>query len=344
MKLYTEDDNRVRDPIQIKEDYSHTLAQELAPNIAEKASVALSVDVYNFYFFQRIKVGRRCSCSTVETSPDGKCEVCWGTGAVGGYEKHGFKTEVVDVTFPNLVTVNVLPDYVNQLRPTPFTLTPGATRGYVEAKIPILHNLGILDYMELVTYRPPATSVSAYIRTWAESDFVLMTREAVQARLSSKELIVRFTLSRQNPDAELPRVSHFRLRYKMKADPRIRADIPKRSESIILAEMGITDNYSPITMVLDRTLKMIDVSDFFVLLDENSRTTYRFKVTEVTPFKPYEYLIGWELTARYAYSHENYSIFPVESFFRIASDDLVPPLTLPRIKPVNEPMGVVFLP
>jgi len=324
VKTYSEDDTRVRDPIQIKEDYSNAIGQEFAPNMAERARVALTVDPYYFFVFHRNKVGRRCSCWDIETSPEGLCEVCWGSGVAGGYEKLGCKTEVLDVTYPNLRGVNIMPDFLSQRRPTPFTLLPMATKGYIEAEVPILQNTGILDYLALVSSAPNNSIVAASVRTFAESVFVPLTRANMRARLSSTRVVIRIDMSRASPDAPCPLVSHIMLRYQMKNTITINADIPKRTESILLADLGIMDNFAAITMVFDHTLSRIGTSDFLVLLDAGRRPAHRFKIIEVTQFKPFETEVGWEVQARFAHDYENYAYFPAETIQYIDELELDP--------------------
>lgn len=311
VKLYSEPfDNRVQDTIQLKEEYSNAIAETFAPAMAEKAAVALMVDLYHFYVYHRRKSGRRCSCWDIETSPDGLCQICWGTGCVGGFEKRGYRSETVDVTSPNLVMVNTFPAFDLQERPVPFSLLPSATKGYFEVEVSPLQNLGVLDHLEFVRSIPNGTMVKSYVKARTETSFVELTRASLQERLLVKSLVFRVELSRQSPMAPLPTASHIMFRYQTMETPYVRGDIPKRSESILLSELGITDNFASINVVFDSTLPVLGTEDFIVLLDETLHERNRFKLIEVNKFKPFETLVGWEVQARFVHDFENYKLFP----------------------------------
>ena len=136
-----------------KIDHVHDIIRDqLAPRIQTKSANAVLSDRREFLFYRRKRNGRRCSCYETETSPDNQCPVCIGTGIVGGYEKHGTITEVLDYTTPNLVMVNVEPNFDEDTRPVYLRLQENAQRGYVEGVLPIKNNIGKVENFML--YQP----------------------------------------------------------------------------------------------------------------------------------------------------------------------------------------------
>ena len=73
-----------------KVDAINELVQEqLVPRIKSMSANAVTVDRRDFYYYKRKRTGRRCSCYATDTSPDNQCQICYGKGIVGGFEKYG---------------------------------------------------------------------------------------------------------------------------------------------------------------------------------------------------------------------------------------------------------------
>lgn len=95
-----------------KVDAVHQLIKDqLAPRIAQKSANAGMSDRRAFFYYKRKTNGRRCSCYGDELSPDSDCSVCYGTGFVGGYDKYGTFTEVIDFTRAKIFAYNTRLDY-----------------------------------------------------------------------------------------------------------------------------------------------------------------------------------------------------------------------------------------
>lgn len=87
------------------------IRDQLAHRIAQKSSNAGMSDRRAFFYYKRKTNGRRCSCYGDELSPDSDCGVCYGTGFVGGYDKYGTITEVIDFTRQKTFSYNTRLDY-----------------------------------------------------------------------------------------------------------------------------------------------------------------------------------------------------------------------------------------
>jgi len=90
------------------------IKEQLAPRIAQKSANAVLSDRRAFFYYKRKKNGRRCSCFGNETSPDSDCLVCYGTGFVGGYDKYGTHSEIIDYTRSYVFASGIEFDYENR--------------------------------------------------------------------------------------------------------------------------------------------------------------------------------------------------------------------------------------
>ena len=115
-----------------KIDHIHDIVRDqLAPRIQTKSANAVLTDRRYFLYYRRRRTGRRCSCFLTETSPENQCPICVGTGIVGGFDKFGTITEILDYTTPNLIMVNVEPNFKEDTRPVYLKLIDGKDEGYI---------------------------------------------------------------------------------------------------------------------------------------------------------------------------------------------------------------------
>lgn len=290
------------------------IVTDLIPRIGEHNRLSINTDKVEFYFYQRLSFGRRCSCWTeVDSSSDKKCPLCYGVGFVTGFAKYGTTWECLDPTAPSVTLVNVAPDYDGQHRPAPWVLTNGAVRGYIEWSVQIGTTTGMLDLLKLVAYAPDKSRIILYVRTSSESTFTEVTgRSDVEDRLtdtsgSPNKLVFRILLARGR-QARSPIVLGLHLRYRRLAESgmRVPADVPRDSETTALAELGLMDQWSSIMMVLGNKITNISNSDFF----HRIRDGRRYKVFEMTSFRPEGVLVGHDVQARIVQSYENYHMVP----------------------------------
>jgi hypothetical protein len=283
-------------------------AREIIPKIAKKTRNAIQVTPVPFLYFSKLKVGRRCSCFSVETDPTAVCLVCFGTGIVGGYLKRGTKLVVMDVTHPGLVCVNTSPDYRRTTRPVHFALMDTAVYGYVETEIHFNTNIGKVDDIQVwASQKPQESQVTAYIRSPTETSFVLLTPEALSVRLGFSKLIVRVVMSRSNPSAHIPRLIGIRISYFVAASYVLNVDIPRWQESLTLEDFGVYQSFSSQTLALDNSIRNCSTEDFVY----NIRDGLRWKVTEASDNRPLGILTSWDLTARLVQQFEPYFKVPI---------------------------------
>jgi len=282
--------------------------KNLVPMIAGRTANALKVDPVEVLYFQRKRSGRRCSCfNGGDSSPDGLCQVCWGTGLVIGFEKYGTRSAMIDVTHPNLKMVNVHPAYELHTRPVMFVLDNEALDGYIEATVPLLKGTGVLDCVQLLNQVDPNSAVTAQVRGDTEGSFVDLTNDAVEARLLSyNALVFRILLGRADFTIAPPVASHLFIRYNLKEDLLLIADQPRQTESIALQEFGIFEQFSSISFVFGPDFNVFSNNDFFVRLRDNRR----FKIIEVQKNEPLGITTSTDVQARLVQDYDVYARIP----------------------------------
>lgn len=292
---------------------------QLVPRIIQRNRQAVLTDRRFFHFYQKKQVGRRCSCFTVDTSPSGDCQICFGNGIVGGYDKFGTISETFDVTYPNIVSVNVRPDFESQSRPTVFILDPQALNGYIEFTLDVKTNLangqnvsgcklpeGAVDLIQVVGSSRKNNTTQAFIRSTGEGAFVPLTERTLGERLSEQRLVIRIEMSRTSQNQLEPVLSHVYIRYKLCPDLRVGMDIPRQQESITLGEFGIFDSFTTINAWLATDLKKIGTEDFFRRMEDGTL----WKVIESQPNKPLGQTTSHDLVLRLIQNFEQYTKVP----------------------------------
>jgi len=292
----------------VKGDAPYQIAQQqLIPRIVSRSRNAVRVNRQDFLFFQKKHAGRRCSCFSIEQSPEGACGVCFGTGYVGGFEKYGCESEIVDVTRQGLRLVNVEPNYDARTRPVLFRLVDGATRGYVECDIELRDNVRLVDAIQLRESLTDKRQSKVTPLLWVGASWVPMTDAVLSTMLGNRSITVRIELTRTLATTDTPLLSHLLLRYRKLEKPRIIADIPRRRKSIVLEEFGISDRYEVINLVIADEPRMVSTEDFFYLVNEGTR----WKVIDESENKPGGILTSHDISCRLINSWENYSQVPL---------------------------------
>lgn len=283
------------DGSQILEKHAHDIAvEQLIPRIEQRNKMAVKTVPISIFFYQAIRAGRRCSCFDVETSPDGMCRACFGTGIVGGYQKYGTTLQVVDVTYPNLRTSNVIPDWKRRRKPTPLVLIDGARFGSIEARIPLTSTTGEIDALHSDYLIEPGTSMKAYVKAPSDQTWVLLTRANVQQRLFNPWIDIRVEMSRESPKTPSPFLKTVYLRYKNIHNNVVKANIPRTGKSDMLEELGLIDNWEIQLFWMDSTLKSITTEDFLASVEGDSR----WKIFEAKEFAPHGQLTSWDVQAK----------------------------------------------
>ena len=307
LKQYREFRTNVPGATDYKEDHPREIAeQELVPQIVANSRNAVAVDRHYFYFFQRKRTGRRCSCQAVETSPDGLCQICYGTGTVGGFDKFGYESFLIDWTSQKLNTVNLVPSFITtaDVRPTYFTMADNATTGFLETTVEIRPNRNKVDTVSINAFRQSKDNrITVYIKAPHESQFVKLTTNNLTPRLVNRSLNIRVEFVKNNPEEQTPILSHIFCRYAVMDNPTIAVDFPRLQESILLAEYGIHDNFSTQTFYIADSLQRVTTEDFFHQIDSGQR----WKPIEVNPNKPLNILTSHDLVCRVCQNFEMYT-------------------------------------
>lgn len=284
---------------------SRVIGMHLAKQQAKMNRNALVVDTRNFYYFRRRSSGRLCSCVLGdESTPASTCLVCYNTGFVGGYDKYGTCTEVIDVTHPSIILTNTHANYEDSTRPTYFKLDDDAKVGTVQATIRLRqNNNSYVDALQVYSNAAVLEDrgiIDTLCREHGSNTWLPFNTNNVQAilRTSSAEAIdVIVYMKRKSLKSTSPILSHIVIRYGLipEAKSIIHADIPRNTESITLQEYGFEEQFGTLSMFMDNTIQTYTIDDFFYYIDKAKF----WKITEVQPFYSMGMHVSFDLTARH---------------------------------------------
>jgi len=284
----------------------HEVARDqLVPRIIQRNRQALLVDPHPFHYFQRRRQGRRCSCYVVSTSPDGNCQVCFGNGIVGGYDKYGTVSEWFDTTYPRVRTVNVVQNFQDGSRPVMFTLHDSATEGYVEFDWQIRPSVRSIDLYQVVTRDTPGVSFESFVSDHTGA-MVPLTTANLNCALNRHQAVIRVVMRRESLDTDRPILSHVMVRYRLCPDLIVQMDVPRVTESIALSEYGVFDSFTTLSGWMTDKVKAPSTEDFFRRLTDNTF----WKAIESQPNKPLQQNTSTDLTLRLCLNFESYKKFP----------------------------------
>lgn len=281
---------------------NHFAEKEAVPQMINRAQNALKVNPFLMHVYFKLRSGRRCSCWGKGETPDGYCVSCFKAGYVGGYEKFGCQTEVIDSTHPDLTMLNILPDLKSGRVPVPFTLTSKAKFGILQVKVKVMPNNGILDLFKVHATTPRGSSISIKVKRVDEENFVEATEETITNRLGAGVLIFRVELSRNTLGVTAPYLKAIRLRYQVRGTSRdnlfVPMNIPLGEEAFQLQDLGLWETFTTLSFFTDNTLKAVKNEDFI----HNPRDNRRFMIINAKVFNPTNTVVNWLLNARYVQS------------------------------------------
>lgn len=234
------------------------MAEDMMRRVAKMQSNNLTVDTRLFWLYTRLRNGRRCNCfKGVSCEADGECPICFGTGIVGGYEKFGTHTEMIDTT-RRVNCVNVIPDFGNPMLPPLFRLDNDSLQGYFETDVEIGYTIGKMDYYnEFISNINASAKIKVYVKALdRSSDYVVSNTNSIESLLTSGSRLLRFKVvfSRSNLSTKSPYLSHIMIRYQRKPSNifTLRADIPPIQNSATWdANGGSTDSFTSLQIILD---------------------------------------------------------------------------------------------
>lgn len=295
------------------------ITEEMLPRVAATNRVAVQGQGLPYFVFNRINppFGRRCSCFLVEGSASSQCYACFGTGSVGGFAKHGTMLDVFDVTHPCINAVNVLPYYADDTRPIKFILVPNATFGYVESRMHLRPNIGVLDDFSVLHFPDVTPDVQYFIKSPIDSEFVHLTDDKqVQSRLGHRYLDFRVELRRPSPKSKSPRFAFISLRYMVKRQLTVLCDVPKTERRKELAELGLDDDWQRQSFWITDEIRQVNPGDFMVSINGADR----WKITTATETAPTNYVTSWDVNTRLIMERsEPFALVPIG---QLGPDDL----------------------
>ena len=297
---------------QAVEVFKQLAKEQLIPQIANRTRNAISVDGRQVFFYQRLRSGRRCSCwGGNESTPNPECPICFNTGFAGGYLKWGTDLYQFD---PSRVWsgVNVI---LNPLLGVPpwFTLEAGKISGYLEWETFLEQAIyyGIDSWR--FDYRKGKGSISLkFMLVGSDVDFVDFTEEALKQRIlvaNGGKFKFRIYLKRLTANDTSPMFLTFWFRALMRSadQPILLVDIPRRSESAIMAEYGALETFTTIQFVFSDEIKKINLEDMIIRLYDMTR----WKVLEVSPNDPQNILTSHDIQARKVFQDEGMYQVPI---------------------------------
>jgi len=257
------------------EPYKQAIDQ-LLPQIAAESEQAAKPVRQTFYYYRRKRSGRRCSCFTIETSPDANCQICYGAGYVGGWDLNGCRSEWLDVTYPNLRMVNVIANFKLATRPVYFTLEDDSFQGFIEADIPLVRSINVTQAIQLgVGGKNAGNSVKAFIKSPTEVGFVPLSESTLNERLNGTSITVRIEMSRRNLTIPSPKFSHLLLRYALIPEIFMYADMNLAEDAFELGDFGFFDAFATLSLYIPPSFDHIGNEDFLIRLSDQKR----FKIT-----------------------------------------------------------------
>lgn len=271
------------------------MIEQYLPQIREESLQAAKTARTEFLYYRKKLSGRRCTCAEIETSPDANCQICFGSGFVGGWDLHGCRTEIIDTTFPKLKLVNVVADYASGRRPVTFALEGNSLKGYILADIPLVRNIKRPQLIqEMVGGLITGTAVKKYVKAPTDSVFVEMNDNTLAERLGNSSIQVKIEISRKNVEIKSPRFSHLLVRYQMIPEIRMFGNMNLSEESFELGDLGFTDSFSMVEVYVPATFDHLRTEDFFIRTSDMKR----FKVTRTAKSIVNQILLSTTLSSR----------------------------------------------
>ncbi len=308
LRQYREHRTSINTGTDVKGDAPHAVAtQQLIPQITRRSRNAVAVDRVDFYFYQRKQAGRRCSCFAVEQAPAADCLICHGTGYVGGYDKFGCETDVVDYTRPGLRCINVEGNFDEKTRPVMFRLMERALYGVIEFDMEVRANVKMVDALQLQESRRDRRHSRVTAELYQCGAWVALTDAALSRALYGTSIRGRITMERDNLNVPSPLLTQLLMRYRKLDKPRVHADIPRRRRSVILEEFGVAPTAEMMNLFLADNPRSVSTEDIFIMCNEGSR----WKVVDESENKPGGILTSHDVMVRLVQPYEPYSRIPI---------------------------------
>jgi hypothetical protein len=306
----------------------HYMAEDMMRRARKMMHNALDVDVRPFWLYIRLKNGRRCSCfSGSNVEPNGECQTCFGTGFVGGYEKFGTHSELIDPSC-RYNAVNVYSEISNNGTIPCIQLCDTATFGYLETSIEIGNNRGEVDY-----YREYYSGVNSSARIKV---FVKPSNSHYSYSESSDKIIEDFLkegfrkldfkieFSRSNLSCPSPKLYNVWVRYRIRPEKdrpehpgesyTLKCDIPPAQTTETFDQNGGSNSmFTNLTVVTDPMVYNNYTADdcLYELGEYNNGKELRWKIYQVEKLSQVNSLTSTKLETTLVMDYEPFNKFPI---------------------------------
>ena len=256
--------------------------------------------------WRTLDTGLACTCRKSETSqPNARCQVCYGTGFVGGFEKFGFSTIFIAANTPNLTLSDII---VAQKQPDQFEIAPGKTTGTIlTPRFQITRNF---KYVKSLIYGFDGLRVQTrngilveYTSDGGTTFTELLAGDTTPLSEPALNVQFRIRLSRGTIDDPSPYFQILRARWQMEAVTEILVSKKSFPEQRWLESFGVRVKMDGITWWTTPNLGIpghapivLEEDDLFeitegafkpqTLGDEEFPVSGRFKPTNVTTVEP----------------------------------------------------------
>jgi hypothetical protein len=271
------------------------ILEQWLPQIAMESEQAAKTARVSFLYYRKKLSGRRCSCFDVETSANAECQICYGSGFVGGWDLHGCRTEWIESTWENVRLVNMFVNYDAGTRPVYFELEEGMKKGFLETEVPLIRNIGKVQAIQyIVGGKRRGTTVRVLLRSPSENSFVPLTEDSLEARLNNTHIVLRIEMERDHNQLPSPKLSHVMLRYKLLPEIEMYGDRNLAEESFELGDLGFSDIFTTLSLYVPACFSFFNNEDFLIRLDDRKR----FKITRLEQNRVAKVLLSHTLRGR----------------------------------------------
>ena len=291
--------------------WPRTIAQtQTYPALRRRNALALLADPIHLHFYQRLTSGRRCTCWGKNTSPNGDCSTCFGTGLSGGYQKWGTYQLMIDPSLSEGVTsegIGLLT--TGETGSEAWVLEETEKEGYIEITTSFEGCSGAVETLYQVQWEPPESSIVWTFKKKTSGSWMELTKARLEAVLVQPQILVfRANFKRLGLESDSPVLVNalIRIGRRLNSQTSVTANRPKVQKSLSLSELGQLDEWASQNFWFDHTLARISSDDWFYDIADASR----WKVVEATALSPEGYLLSWDVTCRKINGFESYMKYP----------------------------------
>lgn len=277
------------------------------PGMKERNKRAVDVEFVRLYFYQQLRAGRRCSCWGNNTNASAACEVCHGTGIVGGFLKYGCAQWMLDTTAPGLVLNNIDVLMTKQEGPHVFGLSEGATSGEILIHGDLQgnwgrpgdcpHEEGPVDLIDSHYWQDLDGQISFFIRTAANATWQPLTRKNLNGLFQYPQRFdVRVTMERPSVEAQTPLFQHLFIRVfrTQQSACELKANRPRGTHAQSLAELGVLDEWTSERWWFTQEVPHPTDLDWYLDINRN----IRWKAVDTDQMAPQQVTLSWDVTVR----------------------------------------------